>query len=324
MCAIFYAGPATGLPPNVFSAYRFKKSHVMLKLTQSALLSAVAFAALHAAEPAPKSWAVLGDWQMRGTEKVSHAGPLSGTFTRSRTGAEVVWASPMGAVDLEYYRYQNKFTGALVGSDRSYGATTDLMLTGFRQWDWNEQYAVQAIYGLEGAAEDSVGLGRGFRWTLGGAARWRPDAETDVTLGVLLINRFESGLLPIPYLKAVWRPCTAAEVELRITGLQNGLIVRGYLTTDRATRVDFSVMYETLAFRLAESPVYGSRSLSLGEVPLRVGVTQFLERTGTWFVQGSFEWIAFSRQSFVHASETQGAFQTGATWGLAVHVGARF
>jgi hypothetical protein len=53
-------------------------------------------------------------------------------------------------------------------------------------------------------------------------------------------------------------------------------------------------------------------------------VTQFLERSGTWFVQGSFEWLAFSRQSFVHASETQGVFQTAATWGCAVHVGARF
>lgn len=296
----------------------------MLKLTQTALLSTVAFAALHAADPAPKPWAALADWQTRGTESVSHAGSLNGTFTRSRAGAEVIWATPMGAVDLEYYRYQNKFTGTLVGSDRAYGATTDLMLTGFKQWDWNAQYAVQVIYGLEGAAEDSVGLAQGFRWTLGGAARWRPDAETDVTLGFLIIDRFESGLLPIPYLKAVWRPCAAAEVELRVTGLQNGLIVRGYLTADRATRVDFSVMYETLTFRLAASPVYGSRSVSLGEVPLRLGVTQFLERSGTWFVQGSFEWIAFSRQSFKHASETQGAFQMGATWGLAAHVGARF
>lgn len=296
----------------------------MLKLTQSAFLSAVTFATLQASEPATKPWAVLADWQSLSAEAITHAGALSGTYARSRTGAEVIWATPLAAVDLEYYRYQNNFTGSLAGSDRAYGATSDLMLTGFKQWDWNQKYAVQVIYALESAAEDSLSLSKGFRWGFGGAARWRPDAETDVALGVMLEDRFEAGVLPIPYLKAVWRPCKAAEVELRVTGLQNGFIVRGYLTEDRATRVDFSVMYETLTFRLADSAVYGSRAVSLGEVPLRVGVTQFLERSGTWFVQGSFAWVAFSRQSFVHAAETQGAFQTQATWGLSAHVGARF
>lgn len=111
---------------------------------------------------------------------------------------------------------------------------------------------------------------------------------------------------------------------MRATGLQNGLIIRGYLTEDRATRVDLSVMYETLTFRLADSSTYGSRAVSVGEVPLRIGVTQFLERSGTWFVQGSFEWVAFSRHSFVHAGETQGVFQTAATWGFSVRAGARF
>lgn len=198
------------------------------------------------------------------------------------------------------------------------------MLTGFKQWDWNAKYSVQTLYALESAYEEGVSLSRGFRWGFGSAARWRPDAETDITLGVMLQDRFESGVLPIPYLKAVWRPCQAAEVELRATGLQNGLIIRGYLTADRATRVDLSVMYETLTFRLADSSTYGSRAVSVGEVPLRIGVTQFLERSGTWFVQGSFEWVAFSRHSFVHAGETQGVFQTAATWGFSARAGARF
>lgn len=296
----------------------------MPKLTHYALLSAVAFAALRAEEPAAKPWVVLADWQTRSAEAVSHAGGTTGSFGRSRSGAEAIWASPTAAYDLEYYRYRNDFTGAIKGTDRAYGDTTDLMLTGFRQWDWNAKYAVQVIYALESAAEEGVGLSRGFRWGLGGAARWRPDAETDVALGVMLEDRFEAGVLPIPYLKAVWRPCKAAEVELRATGLQNGLIVRGYLTDDKATRVDFSVMYETLSFRLKDSASYGGRAVAIGEVPLRVGVTQFLERSGTWFVQGSFECVPFSRQSFVHASETQGVFQPATAWGFNAHVGARF
>jgi len=34
--------------------------------------------------------------------------------------------------------------------------------------------------------------------------------------------------------------------------------------------------YETLTFRLAEGS-YGARAVAIGEVPLRVGLTQFLE-----------------------------------------------
>ena len=296
----------------------------MPKLTHFVLLSAAAFAALRAEEVPTKPWMLLADWQYRAAEAVTHAGSTSGEFGRSRTGAEVIWATPTAAYDLEFYRYRHDFSGPIKGTDRSYGDTSDLMFTGFRQWDWSAKYAVQAIYALEAAAEEGVGLSRGVRWGLGGAARWRPDAETDVALGFMLQDRFEAGVLPIPYLKAVWRPCKAAEVELRGTGLQNGLIVRGYLTEDKATRVDFSVMYETLTFRLKDSPTYGGRAVAIGEVPVRFGVTQFLERSGTWFIQGSFEWVAFSRQTFVHAGETQEVFQTGATWGFAAHVGARF
>jgi hypothetical protein len=297
---------------------------MMSKLTHFALLSAVGFVALQAEEVPVKPWMVLVDGQTRSAETVTHAGAVSGSFGRTRAGLEAIWATPLAAADLEYYRYNNRFTGTILGTDQAYGNTTDLMLTGFKQWDWNAKYAVQMIYALESAAEEGVGLSRGFRWGFGGAARWRPDAETDVALGVMLEDRFEAGVLPIPYLKAVWRPCRAAEVELRATGLQNGLIVRGYLTEDKGTRVDLSVMYETLTFRLADSSAYGSRAVSIGEVPLRVGVTQFLDRSGTWFVQGSFEWVAFSRHTFVHAGETQGVFQTAATWGFAAHVGARF
>ena len=197
------------------------------------------------------------------------------------------------------------------------------MVTGFRQWDWSQKYGVQLIYALEFAAEDGVSLGSSHRWGLGVATRWRPDAETDIALGVLLEDRFEASLLPIPYAKAVWRPCKYGELELRATGLQNGIIVRGFLTEDHATTVDLTVAYETLSFVLADGS-YGSRAVAIGEVPIRVGVTQFLEKSGTWFVRGSAEWVAYARHSFKHDGETQGSFQPGAQWGLAARVGARF
>ena len=41
-------------------------------------------------------------------------------------------------------------------------------------------------------------------------------------------------------------------------------------------------------------------------------------------VRGSAEWVAFARHSFRHDGETMGAFQPGASWGLAFRVGARF
>lgn len=296
----------------------------LLKVRHAAVFCALISAQLSAAEPAPaKPWVLVSDYQYRGTDAVSHSGGVTGDFGRSRTGAELIYQTSDRAIDLEWYRYAHRFGGAIAGTDRSYGDATDVMVTGFRQWDWSQGCAVQLIYALEFAAEEGVSLGGSRRWGLGAAMRWRPDAETDVALGILLEDRFEDSLLPIPYVKAVWHPCKHAEVELRATGLQNGLIVRGYLTEDRATTVDFTVAYETLSFALTDGG-YGSRAVAIGEVPIRVGITQFLEGSGTWFVRGSAEWIAFARHSFKHAGETQGSFQPGASWGLAARVGARF
>jgi hypothetical protein len=296
----------------------------LLKVKHYAVFCASLSAQLWAAEaPQSKDWLAIADYQYRGSDAVSHSGGATGEFGRSRVGAELIYQTKDRAVDLEWYRYENRFSGAIAGTDRSYGDTTDVMVTGFRQWDWNSRCAVQLIYALEFAAEEGVNLGNSGRWGLGAAARWRPDAETDVALGVLLEDRFEDSLLPIPYVKAVWRPCRYAEVELRATGLQNGLIVRGFLTEDHATTVDFTVAYETLGFGLKDGS-YGSRAVAIGEVPLRLGVTQFLEKSGTWFVRGSAEWVATSRHSFKHDGETQGSFQPGASWGVAARVGARF
>jgi hypothetical protein len=265
----------------------------------------------------------MADGQYRDADVISHSGGVTGSFGRSRSGAELIYQTDDRAIDLEWYRYQHDFTGAVAGTDRSYGNAQDLMLSGFRQWKLNDKYAGQVIYGLELAAEESVGLSDGFRWGLGGALRWQPDDETDVALGLMLQDRFENSILPVPYVKAFWRPCRYAEVELRATGLQNGIIFRGFPSGDRATTVDLSVAYETLNFRLADA-AYGSRAVIVGEVPIRFGVTQFLEASGTWFVRAQFEWVPFARHSFKHDGETQGAFQPAATWGLGGRVGARF
>lgn len=299
----------------------------MLKVRHVAIICALISAQLAAADaPSAKNWVLVADYQYRGSDAVSHSGGVTGEFGRSRAGAELIYQAPDRAVDLEWYRYRNRFSGfsgSPAGTDRSYGDTTDVMVTGFRQWDWNEKYGAQLIYALEFAAEEGVSLGSAHRWGLGLATRWRPDAETDVALGVLLEDRFEASVLPIPYVKATWRPCKFGEVELRATGLQNGVIVRGFLTEDHATTVDLTVAYETLSFMLADGS-YGSRAVAIGEVPIRIGVTQFLEKSGTWFVRGSAEWVAYARHSFKHDGETQGAFQPGAQWGLAARVGARF
>ena len=296
----------------------------LLKVEHTALFCALFSAQLSAAEPTQaKHWILAADYLYRGSDAVSHSGGVTGEFGRSRTGAELIYQTPDRAIDLEWYQYANRFSGAIAGTDRSYGDTTDVMVTGFRQWDWNQKYGVQLIYALEFAAEEGVSLGGSRRWGLGAAARWRPDAETDVAVGVLLEDRFKDSVLPIPYVKATWRPCKYAEVELRATGLQNGIIVRGFLTEDRATTVDLTVAYETLSFALSDAS-YGSRAVAIGEVPIRVGVTQFLEKSGTWFVRGSAEWAAYARHSFKHDGETQGVFQPGANWGLAARIGARF
>jgi hypothetical protein len=162
-----------------------------------------------------------------------------------------------------------------------------------------------------------------LRWGLGGAARWRPEAETDISIGLLLEDRFEDSLLVIPYIKLIWSPCRYAEVEFRVNGLQNGLIVRSFLTENKSTTLDFTFAYETLGFQLTDA-AYGSRAVAIGEAVARVGITQFLESSGTWFVRGAVEWTPFSRYTYKHDGETQAVFQTSSRVGLAARVGARF
>lgn len=273
-------------------------------------------------QPVKKDTVVIADWQSRRSKSVTKSS-TTGEYGRSRYGVEAIWQSPTSAVDLEYYKYSHDFSGAIATGDRAFGETTDLMVTGFRQWDWNESYGVQVIYALESAAENSLGLSKGFRWGLGGAARWRPDSETDIAIGLQLEDRFEAGLLLIPYLKLIWAPSPSAEFEARITGLQNGIILRGFLAEDKSTTVDFTMAYETLTFRLSDGS-YGSRAVSIGEIVARVGLTQFLESSGTWFVRASVEWVPFSRYSYKHDGETVGLFENSPAFGGAARVGARF
>jgi len=293
-----------------------KVKHTVVLCT---LLGLFTFSA--AAEPA-KPWLLMADWQKRDADFVSHAGGVTGSFGRSRSGAELIYQEADRALDWEWYRYEHRFAGGIAGTERSYGDAQDLILSGFRQWQVSPKYAAQVIYGLEWAAEDAVGLADGFRWGLGGAVRWHPDAETDVALGLMLQDRFENSILPVPYVKAFWRPCRYAEVELRATGLQNGIIFRGY-NGDRSTTGDFSVMYETLMFRLTDA-AYGGRGVSVGEVPLRIGVTQFLERSGTWFVRLQAEYVPFARHSFYHAGDSMSSFEVRPIWGVGARLGARF
>lgn len=272
--------------------------------------------------PAVKPWIVMLDWQNQSKQSVSDS-TIEGSYGRSRSGFEAIYKTDDSVIDFEYYKYSNDFSGALASSDRQFGKTSDLMITGYKQWNWNEKYAVQLIYALESAQEDSLSLSDGFRWGLGGAARWRPEAETDISIGLLLEDRFENSLLVIPYIKLIWSPCRYAEVEFRVNGLQNGLIVRSFLTENKSTTLDFTFAYETLGFQLTDV-AYGSRAVAIGEAVARVGVTQFLESSGTWFVRGAVEWTPFSRYTYKHDGETQAVFQTSSRVGLAARVGARF
>lgn len=291
----------------------------------AAALLPLAAAAQEPARPARSGWTVMVDGQGHRGVDVTDASGLGGTYQRSRYGFEAVHEGEDHALDIEYYEYRNHFTGTIAADpDRSYGDTSDLLLTGFNQWQAASGHAhYQLIYGLEAAPESTLTLGEGFRWGLGGAYRWTPGADFDVALGLQVEDRFEKSILPIPYLRATWKPDPAVSVELRVTGLQNGLFARWFLTADKATSLDFACAYETLTFRLKDG-TYGARGLGIGEVPVRLGVTQFLEPTGTWFARGAVEWIAFHRETFSHDGETMGVFQANGSLGWSVRLGARF
>lgn len=292
----------------------------------SALFLLAAAPPLGAQSPAPAApaWVAMADFQHQTEVAISRAGALSGTFGRDRAGLELIHEGPDHAVDLEAYAYDNAMGGPLAADpERAYGDTRDILVSGFVQTGLADGDRLQLIGAVEFAAEDGVDLADGLRWGLGGAHRWKREGEWDVALGLMVQDRFEMSPLPIPYLRAIWEPAPSLRVEFRGTGLQNGVFARWFATDDKATAIDLSVAYETLTFRLADGPV-GPRAVAIGEVPIRLGVTQFLEPTGTWFVRLAVAHNAFHRQSFRRDGDTIAVFQADGSSTLTLRLGARF
>lgn len=288
------------------------------------LLIAAASLAQVAPVPAPKPWIALMDSQFGTDTKISNAGALEGNYQRSRTGFEVIHQGPEHALDLEYYAYRHKMTGPLAAdAERAYGDTDDLILSGFVQTELSSGNHLQVIGAVEWAAASELDLADGFRWGFGAAYRWKQTGEWDVALGLMVQDRFEASPLPIPYLRAYWHVAPDLRIEFRGTGLQNGIFARWFITADQSTTLDASVAYETLTFRLADN-LAGPRAVAIGEVPIRIGITQFLEPSGTWFARLALSYDAFHRQSIRRDNATVAAFQADGTSTLTLRLGARF
>jgi hypothetical protein len=288
------------------------------------MLMTAAGLAAQAAPVAEKRWVAMADFQAMREVTISNAGALEGTFERTRSGVELIHEGADHAVDLEYYRYDNRMTGSLATDPvRAYGDTEDLILSGFAQTRLREGRHLQVIGAVELAGETTADAGDSVRWGLGGAYRWNAGAAWDVALGLMVQSRFEMDALPIPYVRIKWDPTPRLRVEVRGTGLQNGFYARWFATADKATSLDLACAYETLTFRLADGPE-GPRAVSIGEVPVRIGITQFLEPSGTWFVRAAYAYNAFHRESFRRDGESIGAFETAGTAVVTVRVGARF
>ena len=289
------------------------------------LLVALAAAASAAPTPAPApAWVGMADAQHQSEVEVTDSGASTGTFKRDRAGLELIHEGPDHALDLEAYAYDNAMGGALAADpERAYGDTRDILVSGFVQTALADGDKLQLIGAVELAAEDGVDLGDGLRWGAGAAHRWKREDGWDVALGLMVQDRFEMSPLPIPYLRAIWDASPSVRVEFRGTGLQNGVFSRWFVTDDKATSLDLSVAFETLSFRLADGPA-GPRAVAIGEVPIRLGLTQFLEPSGTWFARVAVAHNTFHRQSFRRDGETVAVFQADGSTTLTLRVGARF
>jgi hypothetical protein len=266
----------------------------------------------------------MADFQHQSEVEVLRSGASTGTFKRDRSGFELIHEGPDHAVDLEAYAYETGFGGPVAADpERAYGDTRDLLVSGFVQTALADGDKLQLIGAVEFAAEDGVDLADGLRWGIGGAHRWKREGEWDVALGLMVQDRFEMSPLPIPYLRAIWEPAPSVRIEFRGTGLQNGVFARWFVTDDKATALDLSVAYETLTFRLEDNAA-GPRAVAIGEVPIRLGVTQFLEPTGTWFVRAAVAHNAFHRQSFRRDGDTVAVLQADGSTTLTLRLGARF
>ena len=296
----------------------------MRPLVLAAAVLPLVAAAQQPAKPDKTGWILMLESLGHGAADVTHSA-LGGTYERSATGLEAIHEGPDHALDIEYYEFRNRFTGPIAAdTDRTYGDVADLRISGFAQWPGASAHGhYQLIGGIECAPETPLTLGEAFRWGLGGAYRWTPGAEFDVALGLQVVSRYEKSVLPIPYVRAFWRPDPAVSVEFRVTGLQNGFFGKWYVTADKATSVDLACAYETHSFLLTDGS-YGARGLGIGEVPIRLGVTQFLESSGTWFVRAGFEWVSFHRETYTHAGITEGVFESADAPGWSLRIGGRF
>jgi hypothetical protein len=171
---------------------------------------------------------------------------------------------------------------------------------------------------VELAAETSADLlGSGVRGGAGATAIWKPSESVSTETGLSLQTQFGQRATPAPYLRWKWRAAKNLELELRSIGLQNGVVGTWFITDDKASSLRASLFYETAQYALrAGAPADG---VMIGEVPLRLTFTQFLNRSCFVSLRGQLTLI--HRESFYRNNDKVGGFNTGVAPGFGLMVG---
>lgn len=220
-------------------------------------------------------------------------------------------------LDYEFKSGDNHFQGiaAPYGDTRShfFGAKIGHMI--------DATYGAGLIGGFEFAGEDQVDLLRdGLRGGLGITFLYNASETFTTETGASIQTMFGQDPRLSPYIKWKWQAAPQLELELRATGIQNGIVGTWYVTENKATSVRVSLWYETSLYALREDAP--AEEVNMGETTLRLTLTQFLSEMV--FVAARAELSLTHREDFFTDGTRIARFDTTPTPAIGIVAGLRF
>lgn len=293
---------------------------------RSALLLALLPLLAFAADPAPVAPASMEGYAL------ANAGRAFAADIRDAGGAKVsrnlAGYELIGTGDFDNRRthldldYEAKYSdNDFSGGPAPYGDTWSHFFGAHATRMTGETWGVGAVAAVEFAAENEADLlSDGFRG--GGAitSLYKPSDRLSMETGIAAQSQFGQGPVFYPYVRWKWSPRRDLELEARVTGLQNGVAATWFVTDNKATSVRVSLFYETATYALRDTSA--ARGVSIGEVPLRVTLTQFLSEK--FFVSARAEYVFAHTEGFYAGGEKIAELKTKPAPALGVTAGLRF
>lgn len=275
-----------------------------------------------APEPSAKSeksgLIAIGYGEYQAPADLSHGGV--GTVSRTVADGEFIYTGAVSADTTLLLDYEAKWTHNRFSGAAPYGDTESHFMGAHAIHMFDDTWGAGFVGAVELASETSADLlGDGVRGGVGASVVWKASDTLSTETGFSIQSQFGRKPTPSPFIKWKWLVSKSVELELRATGMQNGITGTWYITDNKATSLRVTLFYETVQYALRSGA--GADGVGIGEVPLRLTFTQFLSENFFVAVRGG---VTLShRESFYRNDNRVGVFETRAAPFVGLMAGLR-